>query len=335
MDGTGTAGSASTVSRGDHQHPRDTSLLAIGRNRLHNPLFTVVQRGAGAFTSNGYTADRWYQTINLDTISTTISPFSDAQRVTIGDEEAVSAIVAAVAGNSGAAAFSFLAQNIESVRKLSNKTITVSFWAYATSGAPQVGVGFRQVFGTGGSPSSSVDVNAQAVTLSTTLTRYTVQISVPSASGKTFGTTAGTDYNRLAFFFSSGSTNNTLAGGIGVQSATFVLWGVQLEVGTAATPVEKRDVEIETAMCQRFYQTGSMYLSGYAAASLATIGAWIPFGTTMRATPTMAQSGLSYSNSGNSATATSATPMGFEWNFITGASGQTAASGNFTASADL
>ena len=39
----------------------------VGRNLIHNALFTVAQRGAGPWTATGYTADRWYAAYSNDT----------------------------------------------------------------------------------------------------------------------------------------------------------------------------------------------------------------------------------------------------------------------------
>jgi hypothetical protein len=230
-------------------------------------MFNIAQRGTLAFSTAGaMTLDRWQMQFNLDTMSVQQIQYSDANRAAVGDEEANNVLAAAVTGNAGAAAYSFFSQQIENVRRLAGKTVTVSFWANAATGSLKVGVGLRQFFGTGGSPSATVDINATPVTITTAQVRYSVTIPLPSLSGKTLGTTAGTDYTRLAFFLSSGANTNTLAGGIGVQSGTFVFWGVQLEIGTVATPLEKLDPVTQLQQCQRFYQVGTaiMYTTGIA-----------------------------------------------------------------------
>ena len=268
----------------------------IGRNKVHNPLFNVAQRGPGAFSTNGYTVDRWFLALSSDTSTVTQLQFNDAQRTTIGDEEANNCIAVAINGNAGAGAFTIVYQPIENVRRLANRTVTISFWAYATVGTPKVGVGLRQYMGTGGSPSGNVDINATAVTLSSTLTRYSVTITLASLSGLTLGSN-NDHYTRLAFFFSSGSTNNALAGGIGVQTGTtVVMWGVQLEIGSVMTPLEKPDPRYDLSNCQRFYQYHTQVLvDGYNATGL-TIYTDFPYPVTMRAVPTAAYDTASYSN---------------------------------------
>ena len=75
-------------------------------------------------------------------------------------------------------------------------------------------------------------------------------IAIPSTSGKTVGS-VGDDYTGLVLYYSSGATTNVQAGGVGVQSGTINIWGVQLEVGSVATPLEKPDPQQDLAKCQR------------------------------------------------------------------------------------
>jgi hypothetical protein len=257
----------------------------VGRNRLHNGLFNVQQRGVGPWNTNAtLTLDRWEMYLSLDAFGIQSVTFADAQRAAIGDEAAVTGMQANVTGNAGAGAFSFVGQKIESMRRLAGKTVTVSLWAYATAGTPKIGVGLMQYTGTGGSPSAPQAINAIPLTLSTTPTRYSATFAVPSSAGLTLGTN-GDDATWPKIFFSSGATNNAAAGGIGVQSGTFVLWGVQLEVGSVATPLEKLDPQVDLTNCQHFYATDHVKSYG-AAASGAALVVPITLPTAMRALPT-------------------------------------------------
>ena len=93
---------------------------------------------------------------------------------------------------------------------------------------------------------------AQSVTLSTTYSRYSLTFAIPSASGKTVGTN-GNDATVLQFCYSSGSTTMPpFYGNPGVQSGSVWLWGVQLEIGNVATPLEKPDPRYDLSNCQRF-----------------------------------------------------------------------------------
>jgi hypothetical protein len=256
----------------------------VGRNLLHNGLFNVAQRGAGPWTTNVYTFDRWAMLFNLDAMN--VGPAAFGIAGIVGDEEASTAAWITVTGNAGAAAFSLFHQPIERVKRLSGKTVTVSFVAYATSGTPRLGVNLRQRFGTGGSPSADVIINGQAVTLSTAQTRYSVTFTLPSLAGKTLGTN-GDDNTDLRFWFSSGATNNPEAGNIGVQSDTFALWGVQLELGSTATPLEKLDPQQDLAKCQRFYCTGFIRVVGGSFGTGLIQSQAQPFPVFMRAVPTV------------------------------------------------
>ncbi|HXI58625.1 MAG TPA: hypothetical protein VNO55_21300, partial [Polyangia bacterium] len=146
----------------------------VGRNLIHNPLFNIAQRGAGPYTGGfQYTLDRWCIANFNDTYSITQNILIDSARTSIGDEEAVYSLQNNFTGNAAAGSFSYLQQRIESVRRLANHTVTISFWAACASGALKLGVNMLQNFGTGGSPSAPVQALAvgATVTLSSTYTR--------------------------------------------------------------------------------------------------------------------------------------------------------------------
>jgi hypothetical protein len=233
----------------------------LGRNLLHNPLFNIAQRGLGPFTVSGYTADRWGIQMTLDTANFQPQPLSDANRVDIGDEAATTFMAGTVTGNAAAGASTVLYQAIEGVRRLSGKTVTVSFWADASAGM-KLGVSLNQNFGSGGSPSSTVNGAGQSVTLTPFFALHSFTFTMPSVSGKILGTNSD-DNTELLFWYSSGATNASHAGNIGVQSGTINIWGVQLEIGSVATPLEKPDPRYDLANCQRFYQAGVLELQGY------------------------------------------------------------------------
>jgi hypothetical protein len=309
----------------------DVAPFVPGRNLLHNSLFNITQRGTAAFAASAlYTADRWRMDFSLDTMTVQPTPLA-AGSTAIGDEAAMTVLAAFVTGNAGAAAYSFVSQPIEGVQRLANKTVTVSFWAWVSAGTPKVGVGLRQYFGTGGSPSAFVDINATPVTLTTTATRYSVTVPLASIAGKTVGTN-GDSYTRLAFFLSSGANTNTLAGGIGVQSGTFLFWGVQLEIGSVATPLEKLDPQQDLAKCQRFYQVINAEGFGYAVAGQSA-GHTISLLVSMRATPTVDTSLISYANGSGVQLSLSAYHVMPYW--LATVTGQTQLGGILKLSADL
>jgi len=305
----------------------------IGRNLLHNPLFNVAQRGAGAWSAGPvYTLDRWQLTAFNDAASVNQQPLSDSQRAAIGDEAAAVCLYNVFTGNAAAGAYTVIQQKMEGVRRFGNKTATVSFWAFAASGTPKLGVSIDQFFGNGGSPSAAVFGAGVAVTLSGTATRYSLTFTIPTTSGKTLGT-SGDDWTGLSIWYSSGVTNAFRAGSIGVQAASIALWGVQLEIGGVATPLEKPDPRYDLANCQRFYQTSAATVYGYSSAG-GQYGYFLPFPTVMRASPTIVFYVPSYVNASGMA-ANAPAPSGYNFYVLATAAGALIASANFTASADL
>jgi hypothetical protein len=277
----------------------------IGRNLIHNPMFNVQQRGVGPWTTfAAYTADRYGTTGGGgDTISDSVVALADTDRAAIGDEAAQNAYQRVFTGSSAAGANSAFMQAIEAIRRISGKTIIVSFWARASTGTPRIGVAYQQSFGSGGSPSAAVagPIGATAP-LSGTWTRYSLTAALPSASGKTFGTTAGTDFTRIIFVTSD--QPNTYGTGVGVQSGTVLLWGVQLEIAqtgqTQPTLLEKPDPRYDLSNCQRFFQVSAplgsngvpaltnplVLQSSGGGVAPGYFGATMPFTTRMRTTPT-------------------------------------------------
>ena len=261
----------------------------VGSNKLHNALFNIAQR-TGPFTTSGYTLDRWAASLATDTVSITQATLADADRAAIGDEEAQFALQNVFTGNSGSA-YNAIYQRIENVRRLSNKAVTVSLWAKALTTC-YLGVSVDQNLGAGGSP-ANIFGNGVAILLSTTWTRYSTTFSFGSLSGLTVGT-GGDTSSQLNFWFSAGANNAARAGGIPVQSNTIQLWGVQLEISSFASPLEKLDPRYDLYNCQRFFQYHTAVLiSGYSGGNLNTDFA---YPVTMRAVPTVALDTTSFSN---------------------------------------
>lgn len=265
----------------------------VGRNLIDNAMFNIAQRGASFSVAAGtqvYTMDRWPALTGAsgDTLTVTQGPLTDADRAAIGDEAASFCYSSVFTG--GAAAGNFimpLAQRIEGVRRTAGKTITISFFAVANTAGLKLGVSLDQSFGSGGSASAAVIINGQAVTLANTWARYQLTFTVPSATGKTLGTNSN-DALGVDFWTSAGANQNVRAGNIGMQSGTILIWGVQVEIGTQATPLEKLDPERDLARCQRFYFANpNIYQQGYSPGVGGGVGTGMHFPVTMRAAPTV------------------------------------------------
>jgi hypothetical protein len=310
------------------------SISNVGRNLLHNSMFNIWQRGTGPFAGNTIAADRWRSSIaGGDACATGEGTVTDTMRGQIGDEAATTCLQSVVTGTATAASLTYQIQAIEGVRRLAGKAVTVSFWANS-SAALNIGINISQVFGTGGSPSAGLwaQTTGARITTGGTLTRYTATIAMPSIAGMTLGTN-GDDYSGLALFLSSGATNAAASGNVGVQSGTVNIWGVQLEIGSTATPLEKPDLQQELAKAQRFFQVGTINLAGYGGAG---IGAsyFMPFPVPMRASPTVTPTYTTQTNCSGSGP-TSVSPAGFVSYTVTTVVGGFILQGSFTASADL
>jgi len=231
---------------------------AAGGNLIINGNMEIAQRGTAAVTtSGGYgPCDRWINLAAGDTFSTTQVAFASGDALynpTTGNTAAQFFSQVVVTSVANAANYYILSQRAENVRLMAGKTVTVSFWARATSGTPLIGVEFAQSFGTGGSPSADVNGTGQAVTLSTTWTKYTQQHTLGSLSGITLGTTANTSFSRVNFWLDAGSNFNTRSGSIGQATKTVSIAQVQVELGSTATSFAQEATGVTLARCQRYY----------------------------------------------------------------------------------
>jgi hypothetical protein len=269
-----------------------TTPISGFRNAIINGDFRINQRGFSSTTTNStYGFDRWqFQTSDgTGTHSTQSFSFGNA----IPGYEPINHSRIVTSGQTLASAYTALIQFIEDVRTFAGQTITISFWAKAASGTPKIAVEFQQGFGTGGSPSAVVNTLAGQTTLSTSWTRYSLTVTLPSISGKTLGSTTNTHALGLILWVSAGSTYNTRTNSIGIQSNTFDIWGVQVEPGTIATPFEQRPIGTELSLCQRYFYSivgGELSIyNPYFNVGLSGGGQYIPtpHPVRMRVAPTM------------------------------------------------
>lgn len=221
-------------------------------NAIINGAFDIWQRGTAAVTTSTFSADRWsfYGQGSGTGHSATRQTFTPGAAPVTGYESEFY-YQDVITSGSDANTQLLMLQKIEDVRKFAGETVTMSFWAKATSGTPKIGAELYQDFGSGGS--AAVSGTGQSATLSTSWARYSFTFAVPSITGKTIGTGSSLYAN---IWFSAGSTWNTRSGSVGLQSATFQVWGVQLEAGSVATPFKRNapSIQAELAACQRYYQ---------------------------------------------------------------------------------
>ncbi len=231
---------------------RYTSNFAAGKNKIINGDCNINQRNFSSGTATGqYILDRFQDDGTGGTITTSIQQFTPGTAPVAG-YEAKQFMRTITATQSAAGHYDSLTQAIEDVRTLAGQTVTVSFWAKAASGTPNIGISLSQNFGSGGS--ASIISSAAVQTITTSWARYSFTLNLPSISGKTIGTSS---FVKLYIFVSVGSTIQSFGyPAVGLQNNTFDVWGVQVEAGSVATAFQTATgtLQGELAACQRYFQ---------------------------------------------------------------------------------
>ena len=233
------------------------NLIGAGRkNLILNGGFDVWQRGTSFSGYNFYTSDRWKCSVGA--VPTTF---------TVDKEVQTDGTVAALVVNNSTSICDYHQRIERGANITSGKSITASFdiWGDATDLILKIGTG-----------TSANNVTTQTISVPTTRTRQSVNVTVPTY------TSSIDSMLRLSFSF-----NN--------KNCTVRIANVQLELGSVATDFEHRSYGEELALCQRYYQTyeytegggvGTKY--GLNAISNRFNGA-ITFPVKMRGAPTFAQ----------------------------------------------
>jgi hypothetical protein len=291
------------------QYVDATTLRNTGRNRLDNGWMEVQQRGAGTFAGNGYGPDRWL--VSAPTGPITFGVLSSSAFGTRFYLSASCALLTNGAMN--------IAQRIPSVDAfdLVGQTVTVSFWAAAstTAGSFSVAVNLAYPLTTADNFGNVATAGNQSITVTATPTR--VQATFPNLPA------AVANGLQLAVIITQLTANGT---------ATLNISGVQMEVGSTATALERRPFQQELARCMRFYQQSQVFLAGYAVASVA-VTQTLPLGIPMRGAPTIT---LGTNSSNNVNTLTSGILQGGVYvQGVVVASGGYALNVLFTLSSDL
>lgn len=243
---------------------------SLFKNRLHNPLHEIQQRGTGPFTTNGgFASDRWVVGTSAASLSTNIisGTFGPARYYLQTSASLTSTQTM------------YHSQRLESsdVADLVGEFVTVSFWASASNSGGGVTAVIQLAYAnTVDNWSGATIVGTTSVAISGTATRVSASFLVPSQG-----------------------VNGLLAQIILTASAagTCVLnsSAAQVEVGGMATAVERRPKQVEFALCQRYYQRGSLLSIGYCLVGN-NYQTTALFPVQMRATPTMIVTNNSNSN---------------------------------------
>lgn len=314
--GSGTLASWSiTITAPLSPAPTLTSLngshLAGLRNVIVNADMRIDQRNSGAAqtitagAALAYTVDRWYAACTGANVT--------GQRVAGTGSDLFAYRFTGAASVSGitfgtrleAASTAHLAGTTASLSVvLANSLLSTVSWAayYATT---------TDSFGTIAAPTRTL-IASGSFTVTGTATRYQAQLAIPGAA------TTG-----IEIVFSVGAQT----------SGTWTIDNVQLEPGGAATPIERRPLPLELVQCQRFFVQEAFTVVRYGPAA-GTWASMIYLPVTMRATPSVALSNLTYSAAAG-ATTSSIANRSFLLNATTTGATEFSASGTYAATAEL
>jgi hypothetical protein len=239
----------------------------VTKNRLVNGSFAVDQRNAGSsqtFTAAAavaYTVDRWYGSCTGANIT--------GQRVAGTSPNQYAYRFTGAASNTG----TLFGQRIESFNTydLISTTITGSVTLKSSSITSVTWTAYYA--NSSDTFSSKTSIATGTLTINSTATRYSFSFDAGANAG-----------NGIAIEFTTGALTAT---------NTLQYENAQLEIGSSATPFERRLYGQELANCQRYYQLikPGLAISADSAANNILVGA-ISFPVQMRATPTVSQSGV-------------------------------------------
>ncbi len=222
------------------------------RNYITDGRFFFWYEGTNQ-TSSGYGSDTMWQNRNDGSTKThtqeTLTIGVDLPAVDNPTAEFYSrTVVNSVAGASNNVV---KLQLIESVRTLAGKKANISLYAKADS-TKNISIEFEQNFGTGGSPSASVDsIGTNKFQITASWVRYDFTVDIPSIVGKTLGTNDDDSLNFL-IWFDAGSTFDSRTDSLGQQSGTFDIACVQLEEGESDTKFEELSPEEAQSAVERY-----------------------------------------------------------------------------------
>ena len=275
------------------------------RNRIINGNMVIDQRNAGASgTASNYTVDRWGYSAtqaskgtwgrNLNSVT---PPAGFTNYLGFQSSSAYSV---------GASDVFYIYQGIEGYNyadlaygTVNAKTTTFSFWVYSS---------LTGVFGGAYQNAGGTRTYPFSYTIPAANTWTYITVTIPGDTTGTWNTTNGAA-NYVNFSLGAGSTYSGSANAwsgsnyfqptgstsvVGTSGATFYITGVQLEIGTVATPYERQIYSNQLIQCQRYYQTNGNVTRSQT--SSAGVFSYICWNTTMRTAPTVSLTSISYAN---------------------------------------
>jgi hypothetical protein len=280
------------------------------KNRIINGAMTISQYNGTSSTTPGnnvYPIDRFIykatqaSKFTAQQVTTAPAGFTNSLKMTVASSVSV-----------GSGDFFAIGQRIEGLNLYdigfgtsACKSTSLSFWVQSS---------LTGTFG-GALTNAAGDASyAFTYTISAANTWTQVSISVPPVTTGTwvtdnsnclqvwFGLGCGSSYSGTAGSWLSG--NNFSATGavsvVGTGSATFLVTGIQLEVGTTATNFDFRSIGTELLLCQRYYEFGGS--SGGAVQFSGTVTSGAAYYTTVylkvtkRAIPTITTTNVNNAN---------------------------------------
>ena len=310
------------------------------RNRIINGDMRIDQRNAGAsvtLTSSApYTVDRW---LGLEDTDGGMTAQQDSSAPT-GFNNSLKFTTTSADSSLSAAQTCRMQQHIEGFNiadlgwgTANAKTVTLSFWVRSSLTGTFAG-GLRNYDANRGYPfnytisaANTWEYKTVTVTGDTTGTWNTtnsggIAVIFDLGSGSNYQSTVNT-WGAGNYFSTSGATSV-----IGTNGATWYLTGVQLEVGSTATPFERRMYGNEFINCQRYYQTGGIYGWPRSTDNVTIASVYLP--VSMRAVPTYTPADGSVQSGGPDTRTTQSFGI-----YKTGTSASTSFYTTFTASAEL
>jgi len=224
--------------------------------------------------------------------------------------------------------------------KIINAAFLINQRNYASGGATSAGQYTldRWKVSAAGGITFSLSSGVVVVTITQGQTLKQVIEGTSIQSGKHTLSWGGTALGRIddGQFGASGEVRADLVGGnnVTVEFSAGTLFNAQLEPGILATKFELRHLGDELQLCQRYYESGYFYSTGYVGVGPGQVVSSIQFKAVKRVTPTVSMSGLSFANC-NSASPQGAKPSSV-WVQVNGLATTAAyVHGNYEASAEL
>jgi hypothetical protein len=258
------------------------------KNRIINGDMRIDQRNAGASvtasvgSSVTYTLDRWAYNQNI-TSKYTIQRNAGSVTPPVGFANYLG-VTSTSAYSVASGDFTQIEQRIEGFNfadlawgTANAKTVTLSFWVRSsltgTFGAWIGNDAGNRIYPISYSISSANTWEQKSVTIAGDTTGTWIgstngtglRLVFPIGYGSSLQGTVTNTWNAATFYVPTGAVSV-----VGTNGATFYITGVQLEVGSTATPFERRLYGHELANCHRYYVVlGQIF--GYAMADTTTM----------------------------------------------------------------